>query len=326
VVVLSERAMISSGVNAAVTAGLVEEIAKFGIVALIWAAGCKISRSKPASVLGIREPLEGIYVGIAAGAVFAFIEALLYVPKEGTGAVLTRTLAISPGLHAACAGLMGYFFGLALLMPKHRWKMLAAGYAMAAGIHACWDLLYFAGAGILNVPFALLNYGLLGSAILKSRKISPTRRINFATETLEPPTPVLSRPAVSTFARLVGPGFQPAAGLRPAPPVVAEVSPANPPSPTLRLPGRNILLLPGIELLSTEIPGLTASGPEGAVASVERHDRESQVLGLCNRSTQSWMVTSQKGTRSLAPGQAIKVRNGVVVDFGGVRGEFTVPA
>lgn len=302
-IVAAEDGLVSSGVNSALTAGLVEEMAKFGFAALIFAVGRRIAKSKPASVVGIREPLEGIFVGVVAGAVFAFIEALLYVPKEGTSAVLTRTLAVSPGLHAACAGLMGYFFGLSRLMPKHKWTMLAVGYATAAGLHTCWDLLAAADAQPLLMPFAILNYGMLGAAILKSRKISPTRSVNFATEVLKPGAPA---PASAAPIR------------------VPAVQPPPKSGPMLRLPGRSILLSHGLELLASEIPGLTGSSPEAAIATVERQDPQSDVLGLCNRSGQSWTVTSQKGTRPLAPGQAIKVRNGVVIDFGRITGEFLV--
>lgn len=314
-IVVLEQILIASGVDSALTAGLVEELAKFGIVALIFAVGSAIAKSKPGTVVGVREPLEGIFVGVTAGAVFAFIEALLYVPQEGTSAVLTRTLAISPGLHAACAGLMGYFFGLSRLMPKHRWTMPAVGYATATGIHTCWDLIANAGTPLVLLPFAILNYGLLGAAILKSRKISPTRSVNFATEVLKSPVlkpPVLKPAAAPVNAAPIRPAVQPI----PQPPRAA--------APMLRLPGRSILLSDGLELLATEIPGLQASGPEAAIATVERQDAHSDVLGLCNRSGQSWVVTSQKGTRPLAPGQAIKVRNGVIIDFGAIRGEFQV--
>jgi RsiW-degrading membrane proteinase PrsW (M82 family) len=310
VTAVAEEALIVSGVNSALSAGLLEELVKFGMVLLVYGAGRELATSKGAQVrsVGIHEPLEGILVGIISGAVFAYVEGMLYVPIEGANAVVSRTL-ISPGLHAACAGLMGYFFGLSFLMPTHKWRLRAMGYAIAAGTHTLWDLAGATGAGLpVQMLFAGFNYALLGAAILKARKISPTRSTNFATEILQP--------VHRARADATPPPPNPEPPAAPIPTRTAQ--------PALRLRDRTILLNPGLELLASEIPGLQGAGVEGVIATVERQSPASDLLGLCNRSAQTWTVTSQKGTRPLAPGQAIKVRQGVIIDFGCATGEFTV--
>jgi len=140
---------------------------------------------------GLREPLDGIVLGAAAGSGFFIYETLVqYVPQaiddanhpanqafDGLVQLLARGL---PELtaHSAYTGLFGYFIGLSVLRPGMAVLLIPLGWLSAAVLHGAWDAasdltdLDVIGVSV-RVVIGLLSYALLAGAIFKARDISP---------------------------------------------------------------------------------------------------------------------------------------------------------
>ena len=180
--------------------GLREELVKMIPVFLMLAWGRKQASPRRERV-GVWEPLDGILLGCASALGFTLIETLgQYVPgqvhdvaqKLGEGAgqamglelLIPRLLGTISG-HMAYSGYFGYFIGLSVLKPKHRWKILGIGYLSAASLHALWDATCNSAgllAPVLLCVFGVISYAFLMAAILKARQVSPDRVHNFATQ------------------------------------------------------------------------------------------------------------------------------------------------
>ncbi len=176
-------------------AGLMEELLKALPVLGAWFLG-RCLKSPGREQIGVWEPLDGILLGTASAVAFTLMETLgQYVPQAihtgtlGVGIINGELLGLqlliprilgSVAGHMAYSGYLGYFIGLSVLKPKHRWQILVIGYLTAAGLHALWNA-----TGNYNVLVlalvGVLSYAFLGAAILKARVLSPTRSQNFAT-------------------------------------------------------------------------------------------------------------------------------------------------
>jgi RsiW-degrading membrane proteinase PrsW (M82 family) len=147
--------------------------------------------------LGLREPLDGIILGVASGSGFFVRETLgQYVPQtmsktaSGSPAFEGLVLLLARGLpqlaeHCAWAGLFGYFIGLSVLRPRMAWVLLPIGWFSAAALHGAWDgISDVTGNGLVIIGFLILlgifSYALLAGAIFKAREISPTLAARFA--------------------------------------------------------------------------------------------------------------------------------------------------
>ncbi len=165
----------------------------------------------------VREPLDGIMLGIAGAAGFHFVEAVMYSQaplakfaylQENAGQLLVQltqkhgasapamlmqqglTAGISAAFqvifrglssavsHLGYSGIFGYYVGLAALRPQHKWRLLARGLLTACIVHATWNATSQVGGGIIVPPLA---FALLITSIIKARSMSPTRTTNFAT-------------------------------------------------------------------------------------------------------------------------------------------------
>lgn len=169
-------------------AGLMEELMK-AIPVLAGAAvtmfAFRMRSGLPAPIfdlLRVRGPLDGILMGVAAGAGFIFIETWdQYVPNIvnqvfkatkgndlgafGLGLMLLFPRVIN-GLagHMAYAGIFGYFIGLAVIRPKKAPLLLLIGWLTAAILHALWNstgtiseyINYLVAAGTVVVLIACL--------------------------------------------------------------------------------------------------------------------------------------------------------------------------
>jgi RsiW-degrading membrane proteinase PrsW (M82 family) len=141
--------------------------------------------------IGLREPLDGIVLGVASGSGFFIAETLFqYVPTAmkaakypGSQAFEGLVLLLGRGLpdiaeHSAWSGLFGYFIGLSVLYPRMAIVLVPFGWLSAAALHAGWDGIdAVSNSNVVILGFwvfvGVLSYGLLGGAIFKAREISP---------------------------------------------------------------------------------------------------------------------------------------------------------
>jgi RsiW-degrading membrane proteinase PrsW (M82 family) len=176
-------------------AGLMEELLKILPLLLVLGLTHKL-RPAAKSRWGIVEPLDGILLGAASAIGFTLLETLgQYVPAivqdtqlqaglelsqlRGLQLLIPRLLGAISG-HIAYSGYFGYFIGLAVLRPGHRWSIVAIGYLTAALLHALWNTM----GGISPLLLAMvgmISYACLTAAIVKARSLSPDRHQNFAT-------------------------------------------------------------------------------------------------------------------------------------------------
>lgn len=177
-------------------AGLMEELLKAVPMMLIaWIS--VVWRSPKRLPFGLYEPLDGILLGTASAVGFTLMETLgQYVPAIvndvtfqaaagvnedllGLQLLIPRILGSVSG-HMAYSGYLGYFVGLSILKPKHRWRILLVGYLTASMLHALWNTTGFIHPVVLALV-GMLSYAFLAAAVLKARTLSPTRSQNFAT-------------------------------------------------------------------------------------------------------------------------------------------------
>lgn len=179
-------------------AGLLEELFKALPVLAAFYIGKRLDSPRREQI-GVWEPLDGILLGTASAVGFTLLETLgQYVPTVvnkvglesgiGTGELLGLQLLIPRILgaiagHIAWSGYLGFFIGLWLLRPSKRWKLLGVGYLTASFLHALWNASPSLGlfGSFVALAVGVTSYAFLVAAILKARKLSPTRSRNFAT-------------------------------------------------------------------------------------------------------------------------------------------------
>jgi RsiW-degrading membrane proteinase PrsW (M82 family) len=177
-------------------AGMCEEFFKAIPIFVCFYLGRKLS-SPWREKLGVLEPLDGILIGAACGVGFTLNETLLqYVPKimeSGNDGMLLGLQLLLPRIlgnisgHMAYSGYFGYFIGLAALKQKpiQQAQIMGIGFVTAALIHGLWDTVADYNP-IFLVLIGVLAFAFLMAAILKARKLSPSRNQNFATQFVSP--------------------------------------------------------------------------------------------------------------------------------------------
>jgi RsiW-degrading membrane proteinase PrsW (M82 family) len=142
-------------------AGLMEELMKavpalFGLAIAMRPLPLTETPTKP--YLGLfrcSTPLEGILLGVAAGAGFSYVESVyLFVPDNAQyvantalweGNFVNEIRMLLPRIlhgaigHMCWAGTAGYFIGLSARYPKSMIKLLAIGWLLPAILHAFWN-------------------------------------------------------------------------------------------------------------------------------------------------------------------------------------------
>ncbi|MFM9915858.1 MAG: PrsW family intramembrane metalloprotease [Rhizobacter sp.] len=250
--------------------------------------------------------------------------------RQGAGLELMIPRLLS-GLfgHAAYAGILGYFIGLAALKPTARAKTVLIGLAVAATLHALWN----SSAGSVMMFFLLSMAAFVGLAvtIIKARAISPERDQLAASQLIDR----FSSDGASTIRSTVR--LQPAMAVRPTapvsvrPPIPAAV-PATPAAQVgsltwdddsnlriLEVGTARIPATAGARLYERQVPGAHSGQGDAVVAEVTPHPSDPAVLGLKNLSDQAWsLVTAEGQHRELAPGRSIRLVAGLQVTIGDV--------
>lgn len=177
-------------------AGMCEEFFKAIPIFVCYYLGRKLN-SPWREKLGVLEPLDGILIGAACGVGFTLNETLLQyvagVMKPGSEGSLLGLQLLLPRIignisgHMAYSGYVGYFIGLAALKrsPIQQAQVVVIGFLTAALIHGLWDTVSDYSI-IFLVLIGTLAFAFLMAAILKARKLSPSRNQNFATQFVSP--------------------------------------------------------------------------------------------------------------------------------------------
>ncbi len=181
-------------------AGMMEELIKavpglIGMSIALQARSMQARSNQPASAgfpdwLKVKTPLEGILIGMAAGAAFIFIETLYqYVPDtieavtkaggEGLGIAAGFALMLPRVLngvvgHMCWGGISGYFIGLAALYPRSIVKLLAVGWLVPAVLHGLWDAASELGPIGMWIS-AALSLAVLIPCFLKAKQLDTAR-------------------------------------------------------------------------------------------------------------------------------------------------------
>jgi RsiW-degrading membrane proteinase PrsW (M82 family) len=332
--------------------GLREEFVKgipslIGAALTVWAGQFSGLPPRIRNLLRIRAPLDGVLMGFAAGCAFLFAEtggqyvhnALNQSLKAShgnlSGAFGDALMLLLPRAmngwvgHMAWAGILGYAIGLAVIRPKHGWKLVLGGWGVAALLHGLWDSGAPGGALALYVIGGAS--GLLAIACLVKARQLDASLFGRSTETfgsivvgasLRPPAyapPAYAPPAYAPPAYAPPPYAPPPPPVAP-PPIPAEAAVAAPPVPqglALAIDAMRLPLRSGDVLELAAEPGLAGRAP-GLRAEVTQHPTKPDVLGLKNLGPTSWYATLRDNTvQPVEPQRSLRLAAGVRIDFGG---------
>ena len=130
------------------------------------------------------EVMDGIVYGVAAGLGFATVENIFYVFGFGTISTAIVRAFLSVPSHAAYAGIMGFFLGMAKPYSNetskgHERRLIITGLIVAIILHGLYDAIAFSLEGVAGF-IGLLGMTLIGWVILlrlikKALALSPVR-------------------------------------------------------------------------------------------------------------------------------------------------------
>jgi RsiW-degrading membrane proteinase PrsW (M82 family) len=323
--------------------GLAEEftkalpVAALAVVGIFWKA--PLGRR-----IGVLEPLDGILIGVASATGFALIETVsLYVPHTmlvvlkampgatiGTASFYGLVLLLARGFlniagHLAYSGLFGYYIGLAVLRPASAPRLLIVGWLTAAALHGAWD----ATSSVTNdqsiiqyvalIVVGVLSYACLCSAILKARKLSPTRAQNFAawgdSVVLEPAQGAQPQPQAAPAAGEPQPQVRLQGGVQ-APKVAAASVPL-----IIKIGTVTRMVSAGTTIEPMHLGRAGAGRGKGPIAEVVSNPSKPGLLGLRNLSDRAYRAKQPSGqVIDVRRGDVALLSAGVVIDFGGIEG------
>ncbi|MGO9132473.1 MAG: PrsW family glutamic-type intramembrane protease [Methylovirgula sp.] len=140
-------------------------------------------------LLRVRDPLDGLMIGVASGLMFTLLENMFqYIPQQGsdvlktTGgtpdlAFLAELLLLIPRsldsivAHFGWAGISGYFIGLIVLRPKGWPVLLAIGWLLPALLHGLFDGLLASNLNWWVLPLDIVSFILFLGCLLKARQL-----------------------------------------------------------------------------------------------------------------------------------------------------------
>lgn len=92
---------------------------------------------------------------------------------------------------------------------------------------------------------------------------------------------------------------------------------------SLKLGKRVIPLSAGTQLLTADIPSLTATGFNGVVATVNSRAQDELLLGLKNLSDRAWWITDIQGDiKMVEPENTLTLVSGTTIEFGEIEGKI----
>lgn len=329
---LSQTSVIQAFIGMFFIAGLAEEWLK-AIPALVaaWIA----YRSKSGEMSGqsarfaLTGPLDGVVMGMFAGAGFIFAEtAFEYVPRTyveianqtgsqdvgfmaGLSLLLPRVFGGITG-HMGYSSIFGYFIGLAVIRPRRWKKLLAIGWLGAALVHAIWNS-FGSFYGILQYPISIAVVVFAIAALLKGRQIDAARGTGAADTS---GSIIVERPAAPQAPVAAPPPLRPVAA-SPAPAPAAPSNTASAERPVvLQIAGIVLPLRAGeiVDLGSEPALGGRGAGVHGTVVP---HPTRPNVLGLRNSGKGNWTARLRDGSRQMIEaGHNVRLAPGVSIDFG----------
>ncbi len=301
-----------------VGAGLMEELMKntttvLGALLLVKYAHLRNSSPQIFDFLVIRNPLDGLLMGVVGGAMFIFIETgWQYFPDmfknnptyetllSGLMLLLPRVISGMVG-HIGWAGILGYFIGLWVLRPS-TWKYMVFAWIGVSALHGLWNTnSYIPILGHISVGVTTLFFA---GCILKARQINMS----------------VGRVANNYGSIVVMPGDRPTSELLPmtsAPRssfLKEEVSEL--PSAFLVMGAVRLKALAGKPV---DFKPLADQGHQTSDLSAEvtRHPTRADVIGLKNTGARKWTAILRDGKRmELETGRNIRLAAGVQIDFG----------
>ncbi len=292
------------------------------------------------SRVGVWEPLDGILLAAASGAAFALLESGTqyftqvleqFAQNPSVGFDNACMMAFGVGIyrffftsmfHTSLSALNGYAIGLAVLMPKHRWRLVLGIFAITSVLHGIYNANPFPrfvavtdyGSQHPLFPYAvaLFTLMLMLAAILKARQLSPTRSQNFATLLAvgNSPGPMLAPPPLPKQGT-------PATGPRIALTPVPQPAATAPDTLSLRVGAHRLELVPGRAVAASDLPGVPAQPGSSIVGEVMLRPGLPGALGLMNRSAITWYALSPDGSRrDVAPLSVVSLRSGLRLQLG----------
>ena len=116
-------------------------------------------KALPLIILGLRKKTlhgtkEGVFLGMMSGFGFAAAEGVQYISaSEGNPLQFLHRAMSGPILHAAWAGVVGWFIGAASIRQGKKWPIVVLGISCMALLHGIHDV--FAGGPLILVTAAV---------------------------------------------------------------------------------------------------------------------------------------------------------------------------
>ncbi|HYW95391.1 MAG TPA: PrsW family glutamic-type intramembrane protease [Bacteroidales bacterium] len=149
-----------AGYTAFVVAGFTEELFKFlALYILVW--------KNP----NFNEKFDGIVYAVFVSLGFAAVENVMYVASGGVGVALTRALTAVPA-HALFGITMGYYLGIAHMVPHKRHIFLRKAFIIPFLLHGAYDFILLSQVPLLLTLFIPFMLGLYFSGFKRMKIIS----------------------------------------------------------------------------------------------------------------------------------------------------------
>lgn len=324
--------VIQSFIGMFFIAGLAEEFIKAVPILVAAALAWKAQPGKgKKSIWRLEGPLDGVVMGLFAGAGFIFLEtAFEYVPGiaqqisqqsgdqnlgmvGGFSLLLPRVFGGISG-HMGYSAIFGYFIGLSVMRPGQRWKLILIGWLVSSLLHAVWNS-FGQHIPILSYPISIIVVIFTVGCLVKARQLHMSQ----------------SGALQETFGSIIVPKTK-ASSATPkqvvAPPATAPAPAPSPAPPAQSAPGT------GQQIVSLNINGVMfplragetidlaqesslAGMAQGITGMVVAHPSRVNVLGLRNTGTTAWNARLRDGSRQvIEAGQNIRLAANVQIEFG----------